>query len=62
MKKYKKIVKYVINALNIINALVVGLNAIEGIQIPYAIQITQIIALITGIISTYLTGSKKGGN
>lgn len=38
--------------------LVAGINAVEGITIPHATQIVQIIAVFNGIISTYLLGQK----
>lgn len=38
--------------------LITGINKVEGITIPYATQIIQIIAVINGIISTYLLGQK----
>ena len=46
----------------IISALVTGINAVEGITIPYAIQIVQIIAVVQGVISTYLLGQKAISN
>ncbi len=58
MEKLKKIAKYATNILAIISALVAGINAVEGITIPYAIQIVQIIAVIQGVIGTYLLGQK----
>ena len=58
MDKLKKIAKYATNILAIISALVAGINAVEGITIPYAIQIVQIIAVIQGVIGTYLLGQK----
>lgn len=58
MEKVKQIAKYTTNGLAIIGALVSGINAVEGITIPYAIQIVQIIAVIQGVIGTYLLGSK----
>ena len=58
MEKVKKIAKYATNGLAIVGALVSGINAVEGINIPYAIQIVQIIAVIQGVIGTYLLGSK----
>lgn len=58
MDKIKKIAKYTINILAIISALVAGINAVEGITIPYAIQIVQVIAVVNGVISTYLLGQK----
>lgn len=58
MKKVKKIAKYVLNILGAISMAIVGLNAVDGITIPYATQIVQIIAVFNGIISTYLLGQK----
>jgi len=58
MKKVKKIAKYVLNGLGIVSMLVAGINAVDGITIPYATQIVQIIAVINGVISTYLLGQK----
>ena len=58
MKKVKQIAKYVTNILAIIAALVTGINAVEGIEIPYAIQIVQVIAVLQGVIGTYLLGNK----
>lgn len=58
MEKLKKIVKYTTNILAIISALIAGINAVDGITIPYAIQIVQIIAVVQGVIGTYLLGQK----
>ena len=58
MKKIKTIAKYTTNVLAIISALVAGINAVEGITIPYAIQIVQVIAVVQGVIVTYLLGQK----
>lgn len=65
--KIKKIAKYATNTLGIISMLVAGIDAVDGITIPYAIQIVQIIAIIQGAIGTYLLSgkaleSRKGGN
>ena len=62
MEKIKTIAKYTINVLAIISALVTGINAVEGITIPYAIQIVQIIAVVQCVISTYLLGQKAISN
>ena len=62
MEKLKKIAKYATNILAIISALVAGINAVDGITIPYAIQIVQIIAVVQGVISTYLLGQKAINN
>ena len=59
MEKVKKIAKYATNILAIISALVAGISAVEGITIPYAIQIVQVIAVIQGVIGTYLLRSKS---
>ena len=58
MEKLKKIAKYITNILAIISALVTGINAIDGITIPYAIHIIQVIAVVQGVISTYLLGQR----
>ena len=57
-EKVKKISKYVLNILTIINALILGINAVEGIAIPYCTQITGVISAVMGVISTYLLGNK----
>lgn len=54
----KVIIKYTTNILAMVSAIIVGINKIEGIDIPYANTIVEIIAVITGVIGTYLTGSK----
>ena len=54
----KQIAKYTINILAIISALITGINAIDGITIPYAYQIVQVIAVITGVLGTYLLSDK----
>lgn len=58
MAKVKKIAKYTLNILVIINALLLGINAVEGIVIPYCAQITGVINAINAVISTYLLGDK----
>ena len=55
MKKIKKISKYVLNILTIINALIIGIAPIWGIN---ADNITNTIAVIIAVISTYLLGNK----
>lgn len=58
MEKVKKIAKYAVNILGAISMLVVGINAIEGITIPYAHQIVEVIAVINGVMGSYLIGQK----
>lgn len=58
MKKIKKYSKYVLNALTILNALLLGINAVEGITIPYTTQISGVMLVVCGVISTYLLGDK----
>ena len=58
MKKLKKVSKYVLNILTIVNALILGINAVEGITIPYCAQISGVLCAIMGVISTYLLSGK----
>lgn len=58
MNKLKKIAKYTTNILGIIGAIITGVNSVEGISIPYAIQIVGIISVVQGVIGTYLLGNK----
>ena len=58
IEKIKKITKYVMNIMAIIGALITGINAIEGITIPYATQIVQIIGVFEGVLGGYLTTDK----
>lgn len=62
METVKKIAKYTTNIFAIVSALVAGINAVDGITIPYAIQIVQVIAVINGVIGTYLLGQKAISN
>lgn len=55
MEKFKKITKYVVNTLNMINALLLGLSEIWGWNID---KISATIIVIAGIISLYLVGGK----
>jgi hypothetical protein len=55
MKKFKKIVKYVLNVLAIINALIIGIAPIWGYN---ADKITNTIAVVIAVLSTYLLGQK----
>lgn len=58
MKKFniKKISKYVLNVLTIVNALLVGLDPIWGI--PMADKFIATISVLMAVISTYLLGNK----
>lgn len=58
MKNLKTIAKYTTNILGAISMLIVGINAVDGVTIPYAIQIVQIIAVVQGVIGFYLLGDK----
>lgn len=55
MKKVKKISKYVVNALNMINALILALSPIWNWNLD---NISKTIIAITGVISLYLVGGK----
>lgn len=55
MKKVKKISKYAMNVLAMINAIIVGLSPIWGWNLE---KVTDSIVVITGIIGLYLVGGK----
>ena len=58
MEKIKKIAKYTTNVLAIVGALVAGINGVDGITIPHATQMIQVIAVLQGVIGTYLLSNK----
>ena len=51
MEKFKKISKYILNILTIINALIIGIAPIWNIN---ADKVTNTIAVVIAVISTYL--------
>ena len=55
MNKIKKISKYVVNFLNMINALIIALSPIWNWHLD---NITKTIVAITGVISLYLVSGK----
>lgn len=55
MKKVKKISKYVVNSLNMINALIIALSPIYNWHLEI---VTNTIIAITGVISLYLVSGK----
>lgn len=55
METIKKIAKYTMNILAIVNALLVGLAPIWGWDVS---QITETIGVVMAVISTYLLGQK----
>ena len=56
IEKIKKIAKYTVNTLAIINALLEGLAPIWGI--PYADEISKTLIVVIGAISAGLLGQK----
>jgi hypothetical protein len=58
IENVKKISKYTLNTLSIVAALIIAINAVEGIEIPYAAQITGVISAVNGVLSSYLLGDK----
>ena len=46
------------NVLAIIGALIAGINGVDGITIPHATQMIQVIAVLQGVIGTYLLSNK----
>ena len=55
MEKFKKITKYIVNALNMINAILLGLSEIWNWNID---KISATIIVIAGVISLYLVSGK----
>ena len=55
MQKVRKISKYLVNALNMINALMLGLAQIWNWNIE---KISATIIVVAGVISLYLVGGK----
>lgn len=55
VEKIKTIAKYVVNILAIVNALLIGILPIWNIN---GDQITETIAVVIAVISTYLLGNK----
>jgi len=55
MEKIKKVSKYVLNTLNMINALLIVLAPIWSWEID---NVTKTIVGVTGVLSTYLIGGK----
>lgn len=55
MNKVKKISKYIVNGLNMINALILALSPIWNWHLD---NISKTIVAITGVISLYLVGGK----
>lgn len=55
MEKVKKVAKYVVNTLNMINALILVLSPIWGWQLD---AISKTIIGVAGVISAYLVSGK----
>ena len=55
MKKVKKISKYIVNGLNMVNMLLLGLAEIWNWEVS---KISATIIVIAGVISLYLVGGK----
>lgn len=55
MKKVKKISKYVVNGLNMINALILALSPIWNWHLD---NVSKTIVAIAGVISLYLVSGK----
>lgn len=53
--KIKKIAKYTMNILAMINALIIGLSPIWNWQLD---KVTDSIVVVTGVIGVYLVGGK----
>ena len=60
MKKFKKITKYVVNGINFVNAIIIGITPIWNI--PYGEEISKTLIVLAGAISVYLLGQKALDN
>lgn len=56
MKKFKKIVKYIVNGINFVNAIIIGITPIWNI--PYGENISKTLIVVAGAISVYLLGQQ----
>ena len=56
MEKFKKIMKYLVNIINFVNCIIIGLTPIWNI--PYGKEISDTLIVIAGAISVYLLGQK----
>ncbi len=56
MEKFKKIMKYVVNGINFVNAIIIGITPIWNV--PYGDEISKTLIVIAGAISVYLLGQK----
>lgn len=57
----KKVAKYTTNILGMIMMTLTGIQAIEGIDIPYYVQIIGIMSVLQGVIGAYLIKGKMWG-
>lgn len=57
--KIKKIAKYTMNILAMINALIIGLSPIWNWQLD---KVTDSIVVVTGVIGAYLVAGKMWGD
>lgn len=55
MKKVKKISKYIVNTINMVNLLIVELSPIWGWHLD---KISKTIIIVAGVISAYLVAGK----
>ena len=60
-EKIKTFAKYTTNILGMIMMLITGIEAVEGITIPYYVQIIGVMSVIQGVIGAYLTKGKLWG-
>ena len=56
IEKIKKVSKYTLNIMTIVNALLVGLEPIWNI--PYVDKVSATLLVVMAVISTYLLGDK----
>lgn len=60
-EKIKTCAKYTTNILGMLMMIITGIQAVEGITIPYYAQIIGVMSVFQGVIGAYLIKGKLWG-
>ena len=60
-EKVKTFAKYTTNILGMLMMIITGIQAVEGITIPYYAQIIGVMSVFQGVIGAYLIKGKLWG-
>ena len=60
-EKVKTFAKYTTNILGMMMMIITGIQAVEGITIPYYAQIIGVMSVFQGVIGAYLIKGKLWG-